>query len=143
VAVETFRASGVVALPARGRSRTTNLTEHHRRVAECDLLVCLVGWRYGAGGTVGEYREARKCGVPCLAYLYAGEPSVNLIAAEAGGRARQEGSESEALEAFKTELRSAGHLVREYATPQELEGALRADLLPALGHALKRRSPFP
>lgn len=102
----------------------------------CEVLVGIIGHRYGSGITEAEYRRARERGLPCFVYfkreetarpeLTDGDP---VLAAKLG--------------AFKQDL-LRGHTVKEFTSPEELAANATADLhnwVAARWISLERETP--
>lgn len=86
----------------------------------CEVLVAIIGHRYGSGITAAEYRRARTLNLPCFVYFKR---------AEAVGPDQTDNDPALAahLEAFKKEL-LRGHTVKDFDRPEELAANATADL---------------
>jgi DNA polymerase III delta prime subunit len=90
------------------------------QVEICEVLVGIIGFRYGSGITEAEYRRARELGLPCFIYFKrAGSAGSELTDDDPAKAVR--------LDAFKQELLRV-HTVKEFERPEELAANATADL---------------
>lgn len=86
----------------------------------CEVLVGIIGHRYGSGITEAEYRRARELGLPCFVYFKReAEMRPDLTDNDPALAAK--------LATFKQDL-LRGHTVKEFASPEELAANATADL---------------
>ena len=90
------------------------------QVDQCEVLVGIIGFRYGSGITEAEYRRARKLGLPCFVYFKRADLGQPDVAAGDPALAAK-------LAAFKQDL-LRDHTVKEYNSPEELAANATADL---------------
>ncbi len=86
----------------------------------CEVLVGIIGFRYGSGITEAEYRRARKLGLPCFVYFKRADPAQPDLADGDAALASK-------LATFKQDL-LRDHTVKEFSSPEELAANATADL---------------
>jgi tetratricopeptide (TPR) repeat protein len=119
------RAGDAVANMAYFTARDAQPAEYCReKVRECDLLVCLVGFRYGSpvrdepslSYTELEFQTATEAGLPRLVFLIDDEPAVPLprsVLVDERFGARQSD--------FRNRLKESGVTLQEVNSPERLE----------------------
>ncbi len=90
------------------------------QVDRCEVLIGIIGFRYGSGITAAEYRRARELGLPCFVYF----KHENLARPEL---ADEDTALAPKLAAFKQDL-LRDHTVKEFSSPEELAANATADL---------------
>ncbi len=106
------------------------------QVNQCEVLVGIVGQRYGSGITEAEYRRARALGLPCFVYFKRQDASHPADSDNDPASAAR-------LAAFKQDL-LRGHTVKEFTSPDELAASATADLhnwVAARWISLERQTP--
>jgi Domain of unknown function (DUF4062) len=98
----------------------TTLTKSMKMVAEADIYILLLGFRYGTipdgkdeSLTVLEFRRARQLGVPCLVFCMSDEHTVTPADVETGPGA-------EKLGLFKEEVRKTGLVTAFFSSAEQL-----------------------
>ena len=90
------------------------------QVDGCELLVGIIGFRYGSGITEAEYRRARALGLPCFVYFKREDQ-------RGPGLTDDDPALAGKLAAFRDDLRRS-HTVKEFGSPEELAASATADL---------------
>ncbi|HKV09673.1 MAG TPA: DUF4062 domain-containing protein [Thermoanaerobaculia bacterium] len=122
-ALERLRETKFYGMELFGSRSASTRKASLEEVDRSDVVVLLVGERYGSGITEAEYRRARHRGLPCLVYeKEAGQDSAGERETDPEGFRR--------LKEFRRLYRNPvrGHTVSSFSSPEELAAKVTADI---------------